>query len=163
MLTYFINLLFYKDPMIKKRKDIIKYCQSVLNKIPDINAGGCLIAAYATFKYIEKHHPELFDKRICIVQYSRYIDDHVNNRMFIANQESKAVSASHFGISINGGRHAYDSRGKDTVSLVQYTLVIPHDKTKEFFNSAIKDGMWNPQFNRKKYLPIIEKKLKIKI
>lgn len=150
--------------MIKKRKEALKYAREVLNSIPHINQGGCLISAYAMYKYLSNYYPDLFGSDIVIVQYARQFDDHLTNQNFILGTELNAVSATHFGLSINNGKTAFDSRGKigryEDYS-DKYKLIIPHDQTVSFVLSALMDKTWNPSFDRKKYIPVIEEKLKI--
>lgn len=152
--------------MIKGRRKALNQARKILNDIPNINNGGCLIAAYAMYKYLHNHYNDLFDETIVIVQYAREFGDHLNNQNFIEGTELSAVSATHFGISINNGKTAYDSRGrigKYEDYSDKYKLIIPHELTTEFVISALNDSAWNPTFNKKKYIPIIQKKLDVRL
>lgn len=147
------------------RKRALYHCQSVLNCIPNINRGGCLISAYAIFLYFKKHAPKYFNENVVLVQFSRQFSDHLHNKYFIESLELNAVSATHFGISFDNGNTAYDSNGLIT-NLdynYEYRLVIPNDMTFEFVFSALQDGTWNPDFKRELHIPTIENMLEITI
>lgn len=140
---------------------VIKECREVLSTIPNINNGGCLIAAYSIFLYYKKYYPKLFKDSLVIVQLSKTPGDIVHNQMYLKNYYDSPCSSNHFGISFNGGKTYYDSEGLISVSEYSYKLIIPHKLTKEFTVKALKSSTWNSKFKRKKYVPKIESKLQI--
>lgn len=134
--------------------------QKTYKKLEDIhtlNYGGCLIAAYAVYK------KNINNTKIQIVQISSYLGDSdlYRNKEFILGNSKIATSGHHFGITMDNGVTIYDSKG--IIQDDDEKLIIPRNKTHEFCKSAILKSRWNNSFDRKKYVPIIFKRLKIKI
>jgi hypothetical protein len=131
-----------KLPMKENRR--FKLALKRLNTIPNINRGGCLVAAY--------HLHLRFGCQIVHLDYMDYdVKGFLNNQAFINGNSKKASSAYHFAVTFDKGMTLYDSRGK--LNPNNYTtLLIPNEKTKEFVQNSLKNGCWNPMFNRK-YLP----------
>jgi len=128
-----------------------------LKDIPNLNCGGCLIAAYSVYKKV------INNSNVRIVQLSNYSGDKnlQHNMAFVKGINKVATSAHHFGITMDNGKTIYDSTGIYTKYVDYY--IIPRDKTHEFCKSAILKSSWNNTFDRKTYIPQIFKKLKITI
>ena len=127
-----------------------------INDIPELNYGGCLIAAYSVYRKV------INNPNVRVVQLSKYSNDFEisHNKEFIAGKESKPMPGYHFGITINNGETIYDSNGIYTNHVNFY--IIPRHKTHEFCKKAILGPYWNNSFNRR-HVPEILKKLKITI
>lgn len=129
-----------------------------LNEIPNINSGGCLYAAYAVWLKLQQEGLLLNDK-IVIVMYYDYDYHRDENMKFLENKTKQATSSTHFGLSFNGGKTVYDSRGLIKGYKYCDTMIIDFDKTQSFCESSLKYGDWNPAFKRKSSVAQINKKL----
>jgi hypothetical protein len=136
----------------------------ILNTIPFINNGGCLISAMSVILYMRKNHPKYADD-FSIIQLGYSIDSYTTNKEAICNNELETcVSDRHFAIVVSGQDDVYfDSLGKHIINKFVYSLVIPNDLTDEFFNKCIHYHKWNSSFNRVTQVPIIEKQFNINL
>lgn len=128
-----------------------------LKNIPNINSGGCLYAAYAIWLKLQQE--KLLNSKVVIVMY--YNNDYCKevNMKFLKGKRKNAESSTHFGISFNGGKTVYDTKGLIREYKYCNTMIIDFHKTQEFCESALKHGNWNALFNRKQNVPMINKKL----
>lgn len=125
-------------------RNVIKFLGT---KIPFINKGGCLLAAYAFYLH-EKKYGRADDLQI--VQLSLHPNLLKQNKEFILNGNGTAASDAHFGWTYDGGWNVRDCKNEvDPESYIEWWL-IPKEKTDEFCISALNFGRWNPLFNRER-------------
>ena len=133
------------SPNVQKSYKTIK---SFLNKIPDINYGGCGISTLVLFDHAKA---EGLNPKI-IFGYSRWSGGYEENNEYRKGNRKHAESASHIFINIEGVD--FDSNG---VYERDDDWVFDSEITREHLVNAIVYGSWNDRFNRKKWLPEIEK------
>lgn len=122
-----------------------EFC-SLVEDIPDKNAGGCLIMCYSFWKWAG-------DETFCIVQHNRWGDGLKNNRAWIKGELDEASSDNHFSWKYRGEQ--YDSLGRcsggeELWELNELGLI---DK---FCLSAINNSSWNYAFDRATAIPELE-------
>lgn len=126
----------------------IKYLK-MLNKIRNLNCGGCLYACLAVYTKLKQDGEEL--DKIRVVQLSDIYDKSniQNNKLYLKGEVDTPQSASHFGLSFNGGRTVYDSNGRiDVYNRYDHKLSIPVEKIEDFCEKALIHGRWNTMFDR---------------
>ena len=139
---------------MKNRNEICKFFSS----IPNINSGGCLIAAYAFFLHEKKwnrHH------NIQIVALDKYQMSHRCNSRYIDGKSDYAESAAHFGWTFDSGQNVYDCEGLVNQKPYKYKLCIPKVQTDDFCVNSLTNGCWNWMFRREKHIPQIEQYLNV--
>lgn len=141
---------------MKTKKDVMKF----LANVPNINSGGCLIAAYALYLFLKKQGVK---SNFQIVTLDNRWEKIEPNWEFINGNSENAESAWHFGWTFNGGRTIYDCDGRIADHSYLLKLVIPKELTEKFCQSALKSGNWNHWFVRKVEVPKIEEKLGINL
>lgn len=119
-----------------------------LSSIPYINNGGCGIAALAMFLSSREENTQV------IYMYKNYSESsYKNNKKVLETGEGNAESAEHVAIIFEDGR-IIDCNKETLIENYDYS----HTTTDiNFILNSIRNGFWNLQFNRKKYLPSIEK------
>lgn len=140
------------------KEKVLKY----LEKIPYLNSGGCLVAAYSVFLAEEKDN-NLDEIQLVALNFGSYSDPYIRkNLMYIKGKRKKADSASHFGWTYDNGSTIFDSDGKVRTWRYSETkngvLVIPQNLTRPFAISSLNHGRWNQSFDRKKYVKLLSKK-----
>ena len=139
-----------------------KRLQKILGKIPNINAGGCGVSAYAMYLYLKKHGC-LNDFQVILLDEYFTKDEHKQNLAFVEGKSSKSNGAAHIAVTFDGGKTIQDAKGvvDDTF---EYTLLVPSHKTEAYFNALFTAKVrWNSAFNMHESIPVIEKKLGIKL
>ncbi len=144
-------------------KKSFKQVQKYLDDIPDINHGGCGIAALAMY-YAAKRE----GKKVGIAYlYSRGYDDDCMemNEKYKKGKSKKAGSCSH--VVVRVGNRYYDSEGIVNLKKHSRSFIIDKSITKKHLKASINNvDDWNNDFNRK-YVKRIEKfigkKLKIAV
>ena len=126
---------------------------NVLNDIPYINHGGCLISCYAIWLKLKR------PKNMSIMHLSSNICDINTNAQFLADPSKPPTSGNHFVVSFNG--NLYDSSGV-YINNYDYSLEIPYHKIYKFVKKSLKVGNWNSSFDRSE-VDNINKRLKINI
>lgn len=141
--------------------DNLSKIRKIISEIDSINRGGCGIAAYAVYLYLKEK--DILPKSFRIVTlHCTDMDNAAHNNRFIIGQEKNGVSANHIGFMIDN----IIMDCKKIIDLTEYrsVVVIPRNKIVEYLISALTTSLdWNPSFNRNRQIPIIEKKLKIKL
>lgn len=136
---------------------------NILDSIPNINRGGCGIAALAIF-YILRKKNLLENAKIVFLTRCSY--RHGDNKERLNNGQALG-STGH--VIVKNGRQYMDSEGKYEHRLQgYYALSIPMDEQGEkailrSLHSNNDHSNWNVLFNRKKYIPIIERELGISL
>lgn len=140
--------IFNPDSTTLPFKPGIRLKLSELNKIPDLNRGGCAIVAYALVQYINKAYPELHPEIVflCNINQGPAWRNLINNR---------ADSSSHVVVKIDN--MYYDSTGVYTKSEIRakWKTAETAIASQELTLRSIHTNEWNPAFNRKKYVSTI--------
>lgn len=120
-----------------------------LDVIENLNSGGCLYSALGVYHHLKNRglnsddvvivHLEVWKKGLCNIQ---------NNRNFIQEREGDASSGFHFGISCDGGKTIFDSKGEINYNKYLYRYNIPNDCIEVFCQNALMYGDWNWLFCR---------------
>lgn len=138
---------------MKRLKEALK----VINKIPNINKGGCLIAAYATYLYLKKYD-ELSD--FSLICYNDVLNKDTNEHSLFEKYikyNGKPHIADHYAIHYEGEEYLLDGNQYKRV------IILPNYYN---FNKLYKESMlvddWCEAFDRK-YIRIIERKLGINL
>ena len=145
--------------MTKTFQQVRKY----LDDIPDINRGGCGIAALAMYYAANKEGKKV---GIAYLYGSWFEDDNIEqNEMFKKGKSKVAGSCSH--VLVRVGNRYYDSEGVVNLKNIKKRYTVDKDITKKHLKASINNlDAWNDDFNRRKYLSKIEKfigkKLKVK-
>lgn len=129
--------------------------QNYLDSIPDINAGGCGIAAYFIYKQLKQDgkNPEI------VFMYQPGNPSYEQNLAALKGQDHP-TSAAHVMVKADG--KYYDAEGVNDDGW--YGLRLRHTASEKFLLQAIADrGGWNSMFERDEWLPEIEKKVGINL
>lgn len=116
---------------------MVDFAYSLISDTPDLNLGGCGIAAYAVYQFLKdvEYYP------VEIAYFYRTED--------IATAISNNIPSSTNHIMIKFGDHFYDSTGVYTLNQLaqykSYSIVTP----EYLYESILKATDWNKQFNRK--------------
>lgn len=121
-----------------------------MNTIPCINYGGCGISALAMYDAAvkEKLNPK-------IVYVYGWWDSGTINQQYKEGKTQYAASAAHVMISINDV--LYDSHGEREYDDFEWFTSADDEITREHLVNSLNYGSWNSDFDRKTWLPIIEK------
>lgn len=126
-----------------------------LEKVPDLNCGGCGIAALAMIKYAEK----LGIKVAIVFLYRSYAEDMADNNMSqLASGNVDAVEIPNH-IALLEGDMVIDSEGNP---LDRYQICHSGVTTEELLALIFQEG-WNSHFSRRKSIPMIEEILDISL
>ena len=131
-----------------------------LNSIPSINSGGCGVAALAMYRWIEKNMLE-YKVDVIFHMFHREKNQYKNNKKLIKTNQycNDLVAPSHIGIQIKNVTPVLDS--EKTLDKHSYVFVIKTNSEDVLINALNNVDTWNPMFNRKKRVPLIEKRLGI--
>lgn len=143
-----------------KAKDILIRFESIreiLNNIPNINRGGCGYSALAMYLWLKKEgYPYMRGISFTYLYQSTFYHYEINSG-FIKGSEELPTSCSHVVLNFRGKEIDCTPNGED------FEIVKRHRKiSEEVLRLSLKNGGWNSDFEAKKYLPKIEKKLGIK-
>lgn len=138
-------------------KTTFKQTINFLSKIDTISCGGCGVAALTLYHAAKKEGKE---PKIYFI-YSNWDDESIKtNEAFIEGKKKKATSCFHIVLKI--GRRYYDGEGVVDISKYSYHKII--ETPLIVLESAIcNKGVWNPTFDREKYIPMIEDFIGIKL
>lgn len=138
---------------MKRLKEALK----VINKIPNINGGGCLIAAYAVYLYLRKYN-ELSD--FSLICYNDLLNEDTNEHLLFEKYikyKGKPYIADHYAIYYEDNEYLLDGNQYKNV------IILPNYYN---FNKLYKESMlvddWCETFDRK-YIRVIERKLGINL
>jgi hypothetical protein len=144
---------------IKSFKDAVRF----LNSIPDINCGGCGIAAVSLYLWLKKNGYNVKNTKV-VYLYSDS-DSYRTNQSFLSNEDVYATSCEH-AVLYHKGRYI-DSRGviDDNTHthprVSRYNMSHFIDFDVKFFRASFSSDYWNDYFERQKEVPRIEKVLGI--
>lgn len=119
-----------------------------LEKIPNINYGGCGISALALFDHAEAAG---LKPRI-VFGYSPWDGGYDENQEYKRGNRQHAESAAHIFIHFGGKDHDSDGEYERNDH-----WTFDDEITRDHLVDAIRHGSWNCSFEREKYLPKIEK------
>jgi hypothetical protein len=133
--------------------------QRFLSSIGVINFGGCGVAAVAMYLWLEEHGQLGADDKIMYLYRNYSFSSYTQNQKLIENNGGNGSSCSHAVLKYRGclidceekvssKDYAYKQTFND-INLVRLTLNNIHS--------------WNECFDRSRFIPLIEKKLKVKI
>lgn len=141
-----------------------------LNNIKNINRGGCGVAAYSMYCYLEKTKQLLPDTQIIYI-HREWDNDYNDNESFIQNNSGECRSATH--VILKHNNKYIDSVNECTDEYIFLSdffgtdeefkfLHIPQYFTHSFMKKSLKEGCWNPLFDRSN-VKKIEKQFRIKV
>lgn len=125
----------------------ISQVQKFLRSIPDIDFGGCGIAALVIYDYLVVNK---VDAEI-VYAYHSYDPDYETNLSAIQNGGDRLQACAHAMVKVNGLFH--DCRGERRVD----TYARHHAISREMVVKSLDSSGWNDTFKRYRYLPVIEK------
>jgi len=138
--------------METKELEILRKLLKQLNKIDSINSGGCGIAALAIYRFLEKHNLINNTKIIYLYAY----DDasiYYNN---IHNQKNNSILDAPAHVILKHENSYIDSRGIKDRIICNWKEYKQELNVKELLIS-VKKSDWNPFFNKRDSIPLIEK------
>lgn len=140
-------------------KDVRKW----LSSLPDWDSGGCGVVAFAIYLWMKNQGKDMSTFKIIYKHRSSDGYDYRNNKKYMEGDiDTTLESCYHVLIEYKG--KVFDARdeGKDCLGFHFYDeVVINSDMVEKFMRKSLNEGCWNQRFQRDKYLPKIEKRLKI--
>jgi hypothetical protein len=137
--------------------------QEFLSEIPHINRGGCGIASLAMFLWLKKNKELRKGVRVVYFYDGVSYDEFKSNKSYISGVSKRATSCTHAAITFDKEMY-FDCKDIIDTSAYEKKMIIPFRKTEKFLLDSLKEQEdWNFMFNRAKYLPMIERVLKIEI
>jgi hypothetical protein len=137
--------------MITDFNDVLSY----LNDIPNINEGGCAIAALAMYKWLEENDELAYDT--CVVYLMDEEEAEINNKAYEAFPRHSNIKACiHALLQHNGNR--FDCTGGNVLHRRHEDELEIEDM--DFLVASINSDNWNIMFNRE-YVSDIEQNLSI--
>jgi len=139
--------------------------RNFLNDIPNINCGGCGIAALSMFLWTKEHEAEFIDDFKLIYKYTAWsLDAYEDNVAYFQGKRPYPNSCGHALIKHKNIIQDTSDTGYDcSYFFTSHESVIDAPDIEDFLRKSINHGSWNRFFNRKKYVPYIEKNLKINL
>lgn len=134
--------------------NVIGKALKFLNSIPNINSGGCGIAALAMYRYLKKN--KLLPKDFKIL----FLYNNNCKSLYDANRKGGNFGANHIVFWFNG--NLYDTDGLFEIEYTDYKYILPAS-IKKLLAALNDDNGWNPMFKREKQIPKIERRLKINL
>ena len=131
-----------------------------LNKIPNIGMGGCGVAALTMYRWLKANDYNMHNVRF-VMGYSNTSTSFKRNFSSYLNDDELICSCSHMGIIIQDTDFdiTIDQSCRWYFDSYQHVHVV----SEEYIMGAINGTNWNSDFDRKKYIPIIEKDLGINL
>lgn len=140
---------------------IIEKTFKKLNRVSNLNRGGCLYACYAVYLKLKQKNIDVSNLSIIeLWHHTLYID---NNKEFIKWKNNYASSDSHFALTIDGWINVFDSDGEVDVWHYDHNYIIESKHISKFCRNALKYWWWNDDFNRKRGVKQINKLLGVKM
>jgi hypothetical protein len=137
-------------------KKTFKQTVKSLDKITDINYGGCGLAALALFDAAKRE-----GKKVKIVYcYTGWDANELHkNNQFKEGKRKKATSCHHVVIKL--GKRYWDSTGTLSKKEIKNFYTVDEEITRKHLIASINNkGAWNDVFKRKKWMPEIKKLIK---
>lgn len=135
-----------------------------LKSIPQLNYGGCAIAAFALYNWFKKHNlVESLNVKLIYGYYHYSESCYTINNNFLQNEtdnlksnESSASSCSHAFLEVDG--EFYDSSGNISAD-IDYSYM--HEVSDLFVFYTIMKFRWNTTFDRDQFMPKIFKRFNV--
>lgn len=133
-----------------------------IKEIPCKNWGGCLVFCYVFYLWLLKHGYNTSSFQI--VQYDSWSNNIPKNQAFIRGETNEAVSSSHFSWIYNGVE--YDSDGictwnRGAKAILNGLNTKYGDLVDSFCVTALTQGDWNTDFDRKDAAKVVKENLGI--
>jgi hypothetical protein len=149
---------------MKKEIKTLADVRQFLAKIPYLHEGGCGVSAIAMYRWLQKYTKN--PKVRFVLCYAKGSKSFFNkNSRFLAGATDTPTACSHAGIYYSDPKTKLtapiDARGYLPINSYEYTQIFKSVKPMLAMVKA-KDE-WYEKFDREKWIPIIEKKLKIKL
>lgn len=136
--------------MTDQQKQVLEVCCGILADIPNINRGGCGIAAYTMYLYLKKHNCLTENFQLILMDDPYWSCSHERNKQYLEGNTKYAEGASHIGITFDNGITIYDCYGRYYNERLVQHLLVPHGKIEDYIKIALKASHWNPEFDRQK-------------
>lgn len=138
----------------------LKEVQKFLNKIPNINHGGCGLSALAMHKWL-KEYKEIDSKFIFL--YGNDIVGRIISKInyFCVQEGNFKDSDGPYHVMLKVKDKIIDSAGEDNIN--SYELVQDLDINEETMIKFLNNFKVSSQFDWKKWIPIIEFELDIQL
>jgi hypothetical protein len=147
-----MNLFGSKQTETLKSFDQVR---NYLNKIENINTGGCGISTLAMYRWLKKHG--YTNEYTAFYFLENDENNHKNNKEYFTNKEIKLKAPCHIVLYHND--QTIDSRGFYYISRYEYKLL---ENSEEFLLAMINNiSSWNWRFDRKTNVKKIAKTLQI--
>lgn len=147
------------------QKLFLKYSNNYIGSIPYISHGGCGVAALATYLFLVKYNKLPSTFQVVTLYQSDWCDnceeEYQHNMEFVEGIISVGRPCTHIAFMIDNV--VMDTRQILDIGKFEKMLIIPKEKTKDFLETVVQQRGWNPDFDREKHVPMIEKKLKINL
>lgn len=135
---------------IKNLQDV----RNFLSDIPSIHYGGCGVAALAMARWLKK----FINKSVNIVfGYNYKFQYDQNNKALSTMKTNNFTSYAHCGISFPFSDEVFDAKKYWIDYAYEYEAILPEFAVVH----ALNNGGWNNCFDRKVWIPKIEKVLNI--
>lgn len=124
--------------------------RNFLREIPHINRGGCAIAALAMY-----HVGLKLGMNIKVVYFYDFDDQHAyqQNDIAIEKDTGQVTYCNHAGVVVDN--HYMDTLTNVVNDIYPYYHVVPESMVLR----TLREGAWNPAFDRYKWLPVIESRV----
>lgn len=141
---------------MKRKIDSFEKVLNYLSKIPDINCGGCGIAAYASYLWMKQNQPKV---KVNIVYCYRASSDecYLENEKLLKRLKGYPKGCSHAVIQIDD--KYYDCDGERDIEGYEFNHRLP---ISVVIKTLMADN-WNYDFDRRTYCPRIERDLMIEL
>lgn len=135
--------------------------RNFLDALPNINAGGCGVAAYAMYLWLRDRNMLTKDFRFVFLHCGYSKDEYLHNKQVLEEEDSieRPVAPEHVGVQFNG--KLIDSSGVVRTSEYKMFLDIPLEKAEDYIINSLNTNNWNSWFNRPEVVKIIERELGI--
>lgn len=148
----------------KDRMNKFDEVRSMLNDIPNINAGGCGIAALAMARWIKKNAKSSQLKTVYVMGHHDIITYTANSNHLI-NKHNTPMACYHIGLIlydlVNRTQCTIDSG--NTFHMWSYPYLNTFTEDSVLITAINQVHTWNTDFNRRKFVPIISEMLGISL
>ena len=132
--------------------------QEFLDKIPNINRGGCGISAISMYRWLKKNKG--IKSKFIFLYGDDFVGRFISELNYICVQEGNLKDMDGpYHIMLLVDNKIIDSSGED----ISYELVQDLNIDEEIMITLLENNKINPEFNWKKWLPIIEFELEIQL
>lgn len=128
---------------MKKLNDVREY----LSEIPNINLGGCGIAALTMLRVLKKNN---IQARIIFLHESDEIEQFSTNKLALEDNDIDPIACSHIGVKV--GNRAFDCN--EDLKLKNWERIETEDE--KYLLRMINNPRWNKKFDRENVKKIEE-------